>query len=133
MPTRTIVQELCDVCFGEYDETESEATDRLRFGWLGHDYVLLVCDQHVDDIRDELQRLTDLASPQGPGGRRRTAQPAAAQRRPRSAKPATEPGKTLFSQLSAKEKARFRAWAEMPTARRIGDQRVEEWTSAGKP
>jgi hypothetical protein len=132
MPTRTIVQELCDVCFAE-DGTESDATDRLRFGWQGHDYVLLVCDQHVDDIRDELQRLSDLASPEGARARRRSNPPPAPPPRSRPAKAAPERGKTLFSQLSAEEKERFRAWAEMPTARRIGDKRVEEWTAAGRP
>jgi hypothetical protein len=133
MPTRTIVQELCDVCFAEDDEEASEATDRLRFGWLGHDYVLLVCNQHVDEIRDELQRLSDLGSPEGGRRPRRTTRPAAPTRRPRSPQPAPVAGKTLFSQLDAAEKERFRAWAEMPTARRIGDKRVEEWIAAGKP
>ncbi len=40
---------------------------------------------------------------------------------------------TLFSQLDAEEKDRFRAWADMPTARRIGDARVTEWIDAGRP
>jgi hypothetical protein len=41
--------------------------------------------------------------------------------------------KTLFSQLSNDEKARFRAWANMATARRISDSRVNSWVEAGKP
>ena len=31
------------------------------------------------------------------------------------------------------EKARFRAWANMATARRISDARVKEWIAAGRP
>jgi hypothetical protein len=42
-------------------------------------------------------------------------------------------GPTLFSQLDSEEKERFRAWANMPTARRIGDARVKEWIDAGRP
>jgi Lsr2 len=41
--------------------------------------------------------------------------------------------KTLFSQLSPEEKARFRAWADMATAKRISDARVNGWVAAGKP
>jgi len=41
--------------------------------------------------------------------------------------------KTLFSQLSSEEKGRFRAWANMATARRISDSRVNSWVEAGKP
>jgi hypothetical protein len=150
MPTRTLVQDLCDVCFVDYNETESEATERLRFGWLGRDYVLLVCDEHVDDIRNELHRLSEMATldgARGTGGRRSPAPgrtgstratgatgAAGAGRVANAAAPATQkPAKTLFSQLGAEEKERFRAWAEMPTARRIADKRIEEWISAGRP
>jgi hypothetical protein len=40
---------------------------------------------------------------------------------------------TMYSQLSDDEKARFRSWADMPTARRISDARVKSWVAAGKP
>jgi hypothetical protein len=40
---------------------------------------------------------------------------------------------TLFSKLDADEKDRFRRWADMPTARRIGDARVQAWIDVGKP
>ncbi len=39
----------------------------------------------------------------------------------------------MYSQLSNEEKTRFRAWADMPTARRISDARVKSWVAAGKP
>jgi len=40
---------------------------------------------------------------------------------------------TLFSGLDAEEKSRFRKWAEMPTARRVSDAKVQSWIDAGKP
>lgn len=128
MPVRTVVEEFCDVCFNQ-DGTETVATDRLRFGWQGRDYLLLTCDQHVEPIRDQLHMLSELASPDSAG--RRGAQAGLRQARTQAApRPAS---KTAFSQLSAEEKARFRAWAGLPSARRIADGRVEEWIAAGKP
>jgi hypothetical protein len=54
--------------------------------------------------------------------------------RPRAPRPSTGSSeKTLFSQLSNDEKGRFRAWANMATARRISDSRVNSWVAAGKP
>ena len=41
--------------------------------------------------------------------------------------------RSLYSQLSVDEKARFRAWANMATARRISDARIKGWVEAGKP
>jgi hypothetical protein len=129
MPTRTVVQEFCDVCFAEDNETEVSAIEKLRFGWQDREFQLLVCAEHADPIRDELQRLSELASPAD--GRRRTT---GAARQTRAVAPApAKPTKTLFSQLSGSEKERFRAWAEMPNARRISDARVKEWIEAGKP
>jgi hypothetical protein len=51
-------------------------------------------------------------------------------RPPRASSPDEE---TMYSQLSDDEKTRFRAWADMPTARRISDARVKSWVAAGKP
>ena len=52
-------------------------------------------------------------------------------------RPARVPGlpadDTMYSQLNGEEKARFRSWANMPTARRISDARVKSWVAAGKP
>jgi hypothetical protein len=126
MPTRTIVQDFCDACFDEQGGKEVPATDRLRFGWQGRDFLLLVCDRHVEPIRNELQRLAELATPD-PGSRR------AASVAPRATAPTHSGPKTLFSELTNEEKERFRIWAEMPTARRIADARVAAWTAAGKP
>ncbi len=52
-------------------------------------------------------------------------------RAPRSNGPA--PTQSLYSELDVDEKARFRAWANMPTARRISDARIKGWIAAGKP
>ncbi len=131
MPVRTVVEEYCDVCFNQ-DGVETLATDRLRFGWLGRNYVLLVCDAHVGPIRDELQRLSELASPESGAGRRQAAPVARPSRPARTAAPAGR-GHTAFSKLDADEKARFRRWADMPNARRISDARVQAWVSAGRP
>lgn len=128
MPTRTIVQDLCDVCFAEQDGREVPAEDRLRFGWQGRDYLLLVCEKHVDPIRNELQRLSELATPDTPGRRQ-----SAVSRPSPAAAGAGEHAPTLFSQLTDEEKQRFRVWADMPTARRIGDSRVQQWIDAGRP
>jgi len=127
MPTRTIVEDFCDVCFIEQKEKETEAADKLRFAWQGRDYILLVCAKHVGPIRDELQRLSELATPEAT--KRRS--PGAT--RPTRAGGGSEPSKTLFSQLTDEEKTSFRIWADMPNARRIGDARVQEWIEAGKP
>jgi hypothetical protein len=43
------------------------------------------------------------------------------------------PAETMYSKLKDDEKARFRAWANMATARRISDERVKGWLAAGKP
>jgi len=126
LPVRTVVEEFCDICFNEEAQQETPASDHLRFAWQGRDYVLLVCEDHVDEIREELQHYADLASPTTG---RRSANP----RQTRSSTAGRQPGKTLFSQLSDAEKGRFRKWADMPNARRISDSRVQEWTTAGRP
>ena len=54
--------------------------------------------------------------------------------RVRSTRPSGPPAEeSLYSQLDSSEKQRFRAWANMPTDRRISDARVKSWTAAGKP
>jgi EmrB/QacA subfamily drug resistance transporter len=52
--------------------------------------------------------------------------------RPRDKSAATS-SKTLISGLGAEDKARFRVWAGMPTARRVSDIKVREWIDAGRP
>lgn len=114
MPVRTVVEEFCDVCFVE-DDQETPAAERFRFSWQGRDYLLLACETHAGPIKDQFEHLAGVATPaRGPG----TARP---------------PSRTLFSGLADDEKARFRAWAGLPNARRIADARVEAWMAAGRP
>lgn len=124
MPVRTVTEEFCDVCFASDPPKETPATERVRFSWLGEDYVVLACKKHVDSVRNPLQHLSEVGSVEGRARRgpgRQTASRSSAGE------------KTLFSQLSAEEKERFRMWANLPDARRIADRRVEEWSAAGKP
>lgn len=126
MPTRTITEELCDVCYGDEKQKETAATERLRFSWMGKNYVLLACDKHVGKIRDAFQHFSDLGSMED-GVARMTG------RRGGPAGPAAHRGRTLYSQLGNDEKERFRTWAKLPNARRIADTRVEAWIDAGRP
>ena len=121
MPVRTVTQEFCDVCFQEQNGREVLSTDTLRFGWQGKSYVLLVCGNHVDAIRDELQRLSDLATIE--------ASSSSARRTSRLAGSSS----TLLSQLTPDEKHRFLKSVGMPTARRVADQKVQTWIDLGKP
>jgi len=41
--------------------------------------------------------------------------------------------RTVFSNLQPEEKDRFRRWANMPTTRRISDEKVKDWLDAGRP
>lgn len=124
MPTRTITQELCDVCFAQEPPSEVEATDRIRFSWQGTPYLLLACDDHGSAIRTQLQSWAAIATPSSSRSASRT----------RAGGLADAGGDhTLFSTLSTEDKAKFRAWAELPVARRIADSRVQEWLEAGKP
>ena len=133
MPRVTL--DICDVCYhDDKKQKETPASDTLRFSWLGTAYVIYACAQHVDGVRDTLQHYADIASQ---AEDQPSVLPVATRQRatrgPAAATPTTERTVTLFSQLDSEEKDRFRTWANMPTARRIGDSRVQEWIDAGKP
>lgn len=119
MPTRTTTLELCDICYAGERSREVEATDHLTFSWGGRQFLLLACERHAAPIKEEFDGWTAVATQVGADrGARGTARPGRA---------------TLYSQLSDQEKSRFRAWAGMPNARRISDERVRKWEKAGKP
>lgn len=124
MPVRTVTEEFCDVCYASDKQKQTPATQRVRFSWLGKNYLVLACDKHIDSVRNPLQHLSDIGSLEA-GNR-------ASVGRQRGGRP-TATAATEFSQLSAEEKERFRTWADMPNARRIADARVREWTAAGRP
>lgn len=125
MPVRTVTEELCDICFSRANGKQTRATERVRFSFRGQDYVVLACSKHVDSVRGPLQHLVELGSVEGGNRKGRGRRPIV------HAAAATT--KTHFSQLSDDEKKRFRAWADLPNARRIRDSRVDEWRDAGKP
>lgn len=108
------------------------AEESVLFGLDGKSYEIDLSKRNAAALRKALLPYVEAARPVGRGGRRGVARGAG---RGRQARPVSPRGAstTLFSQLDAEEKDRFRAWADMPNARRIGDARVQEWIDAGKP
>jgi hypothetical protein len=118
MAKTVIVKLTDDIDGGDADETVS-------FGLDGRSYTIDLSAKNAAALRADLQRYIDRAQ-------LATRALAATPRAPRASR-AEGSGPTLFSQLDVEEKDRFRAWAKMPTARRIADARVQAWISAGKP
>jgi hypothetical protein len=116
MAKTVIVKLTDDIDGGDADET-------LYFSLDGKSYEIDVNSENAARIRAAFEPFIAKGRASGSAGRARTIR--------------TGNGgsgeKTLFSQLSADEKARFRAWADMATARRISDSRVNSWVAAGKP
>jgi hypothetical protein len=113
---KTVVVKLTDdIDGGDADET-------IHFSLEGTSYEIDLSAKNAAALRETLKPYIDKGRPASSGGRSRAARPSG---------PAGE--QTLYSRLSADEKARFRAWANMATARRISDARVKSWEAAGKP
>ncbi len=115
MAKTVIVKLTDDIDGGDADET-------VHFSLDGKSYEIDLNSANAARIRDALKPFVGKARSSGGGQRSRA---------PRSSSSSGE--KTLFSQLSNDEKSRFRAWANMATARRISDARVNSWVAAGKP
>jgi hypothetical protein len=114
MAKTVIVKLTDDLDGGDADETVTFALD-------GRSYELDVSSANAARLREAFRPFIEKARPNvGGGGQTRPARSAPAQT-------------TLYSQLKDDEKARFRAWADMATARRISDARVKSWIAAGKP
>jgi hypothetical protein len=96
----------------------SDADETIRFALDGKSYEVDLNKKNASALRRALRPYVE-------GGR------SAARQSLRSGRAAGSP--TLFSQLDSTEKDRFRKWAKMPNARRIGDVRVQEWIKAGRP
>jgi Lsr2 len=112
---KTVVVKLTDdIDGGDADET-------VHFALDGKSYEIDVNSSNAAQIRAAFKPYIDKGRAGGSGRNRGG----------RSAAPSGE--KTLFSQLSTEEKGRFRKWADMATARRISDSRVNSWIAAGKP
>jgi hypothetical protein len=107
-----------DIDGGEADET-------ISFSLSGKTY-------EIDLSTKNAERLRDAFAPFIEKGRKATSGESGS--RPRATNKSAGPSsKTLFSGLDAEDKVRFRSWANMPTARRIGDGKVQEWIDAGRP
>ena len=116
MAKTVIVKLTDDLDGGDADETVTFALD-------GRSYEIDVSSANANRLRDAFKPFMEKARPHVGGGGVRAARPT------RSA-PAEQ---SLYSQLKSDEKTRFRAWADMATARRISDARVKSWIEAGKP
>lgn len=107
-----------DIDGGNADET-------VAFGLDGKSYEIELSKKNASALRKALSPYVDSGRPAG-----RVPAPG----RARSSRRGSGAGsRTLFSALSAEEKAAFRAWANMPTARRVSDTRVQGWNEVGRP
>jgi hypothetical protein len=116
MAKTVIVKLTDDIDGGDADET-------VYFSLDGKSYEIDVNSENAARVRAAFEPFIAKGRVSGSTGRARAVRP--------SNGGAGE--KTLFSQLSSEEKGRFRAWADMATARRISDSRVNSWVAAGKP
>ena len=114
---KTVIVKLTD------DIDGGDAEETIHFSLDGKSYEIDVNAANAARVRAAFEPFIAKGRASGGGAAR-----------PRTGR--TTPGpseKTLFSQLSSDEKARFRSWANMATARRISDSRVNSWVEAGKP
>ena len=98
----------------------SDATETIQFALDGKNYQIDLNKKNAEAMRKAFHQYIEA-------GRSARQSPA------RSRSSSSDSPATLFSRLNSEEKDRFRAWANLPTARRIADARVEEWTKAGRP
>jgi len=114
MAKNVVVQVVDDIDGGEAAETISFALD-------GKSYEIDLNAQNAASLRKAFAPFIENGRSSGRGSGSGAAR-------------ATPAGKaTLFSQLDSEEKDRFRRWAEMPNARRIGDVRVQSWIDVDRP
>lgn len=113
---KTVIVKLTD------DMDGGDADETIQFALDGTTYEIDLSTANVSKLRGALQPYMEKGRARGDHGRSRSSGPGAA--------PAE---RSLYSQLSADEKARFRSWANMATARRISDARIKSWVAAGKP
>lgn len=109
------------------------AEETVSFALDGKSFEIDLSKRNAGALRKALLPYIDAARPTGRGARGAGRGRGAGRARQAKSASSRAASTTLFSQLDAEEKDRFRAWADMPTARRIGDGRVQEWIDAGKP
>jgi hypothetical protein len=112
---KTVVVKLTD------DIDGGDAEETVHFALDGRSYEIDVNQSNAARLRAAFGPFVEKARASGGAAR------------PRQHRSAATADKTLFSQLSGEEKLRFRTWANMATARRISDGRVQGWVDAGKP
>ena len=113
---KTVIVKLTD------DLDGGDADETIQFALDGKSYEIDLSAANASKFRDVLK--TYIEKGRGSAGGSRT-------RPPRPGGPPSE--ESMYSKLDNGEKARFRAWANMPTARRISDARIKNWVEAGKP
>ena len=113
---KTVIVKLTD------DMDGGDADETIEFALDGRSYEIDLSTTNAAKLREALKPYIDKGRSGHGGSRVRSVRPGG---------PSTED--SLYSKLSGEEKARFRAWANMPTARRISDARVKSWSAAGKP
>jgi hypothetical protein len=116
MAKTVIVKLIDDIDGGDADET-------VRFSLDEKSFEIDLNSANAIRLRSALKPFTDKA---------RATASSRGTRGPSATRPSAS-GPTLYSQLSDDEKARFRGWADMGTARRISDARVKNWVAAGRP
>lgn len=106
---KTVIVKLTDDIDGD------DADETVSFALNGRSYDIDLSSKNVARLREALEPFISKARVRsGPAPRAAAAE-------------------TMYSQLKDDEKARFRAWADMATARRISDARVKGWIAAGRP
>jgi hypothetical protein len=115
MAKTVIVKLIDDIDGGDADET-------VHFGIDGKTYEIDLNAANAAKIRAALQPYIEKGRSAGASANARSSRSSDG-----------DAAVTMYSQLSADEKARFRAWANMATAKRISDARIKSWVAAGKP
>jgi hypothetical protein len=108
-----------DIDGGEGDETVSFSLDAKA--------------HEIECKRKNAASLRKLLAPYIESGRTAGRPPSPGRGRSCGSQRSVPGSETLFSQLSVEERERLRVWANMPTARRVGDSRVQTWIEAGRP
>ncbi len=116
MAKTVIVKLTDDIDGGDADET-------VHFALDGKSYEIDVSTDNAAKLRQALEPFIGRARVRGSQAGARAVRPVRS----------TPAERTLYSQLKEDEKQRFRAWANMATARRISDARVKSWVAAGRP
>ena len=111
---KTVIVKLTD------DMDGGDADETVHFALDGKSYEVDLSSANASKLREAFRPYIEKGRSSSGG-------------RPRPRPSASSEDVTLYSRLSNEEKARFRSWSDMPTARRISDARVKSWVAAGKP